>query len=258
MRRDTSTCAAATIYSVVNKRGVITMSDSTSAEAVKLFAAAYKDVNIAFANELSMICDEVGINFNEILEALTRPPAYAPVFMSGCGVGGHCIPVCGYGITSIINKHTRLIPLARKINDGMAEYTVELVGRGLQEIGLELEESNVLILGLTYRGDIKDTLNSPGILIAMSLLEKCKRLYAYDPMLQIEVGQYGTESLNYLNEVGNSVEIDAVIIASDHSEFREINWKKFGKKMRHKVIVDGRKCIDLVTLRKMGWSAFSI
>ena len=253
-----STSSAAAIYSVINKRGVITLPDSTSAEAVKLFAAVYKDVNIALANEFSMICDELGINSNEVLETLSRPPAYAPIFMPGCGVGGHCIPVCGYGISSILNKHTRLIPLARKINDGMAEYAVDLVERGLSKVGLHLDESNILILGLTYRGDLKDTSNSPAILIASSLLEKCRYVYAYDPMLKSEVERYGLKSLNYLKDVGDSVQIDAVILASDHSEFKKIDWQKFGTKMRQKIIVDGKNCIDHVGLQKSGWIVFGI
>jgi nucleotide sugar dehydrogenase len=234
------------------------MSDSTSAEAVKMFAAVYKDVNIALANELSMICDEVGINANEVFDALTRPPAYAPFFISGCGVGGHCIPVCGYGITSIAGRHSRLIPLAREINDGMAEYTVDLLKRGLGEAGLHLRESNVLLLGVTYRGDVKDTLNSPAILIMKALLKKCNEVYAFDPMLEHEVRQFGAKALDRLHEVGDNMQIDAVIIASDHSEFKKIDWEYLGKKMRHKVIVDGRHCVDLPNLRHMGWSAYGI
>ena len=77
-------------------------------------------------------------------------------------------------------------------------------------------------------------------------------------MLKNEVRQFGARALGQLHEVGNNMQIDAVVIASDHSEFKIIDWEDLGKKMRHKVIVDGRNCIDLSNLRHMGWRAYGI
>ena len=255
---DASTQAAAVIYSVINSTGVITVRDSTTAEAVKLFAAVYKDVNIALANELAVISNELGISAMEVFEVLNKPPAYAHVFTPGCGVGGHCIPVCGYGITSSVKGDTRLLSLAREINDGMAGYTVDLVQRGLQEKGVELKDANVLVMGLTYRGGVKDTLNSPSISIIRSLINTCSDVYAYDPLLHDEVPKYGAEIVNDLSQVGKDVQIDAVIIASDHSEFKALDWNNLGIKLRHKVIVDGRQSLDVLKMKNDGWNIYGI
>jgi len=250
--------AASGIYSTINTRGVVTVQNTTTAEAAKLFAASYLDVNIALANELAKVCDEVGIDAVEVFGALSTPPAYVPMFMPGCGVGGHCIPVCGYGIRSAVEVETPLITLARETNDTMPEYVVGLVEGGLRREGMELKESNVLIMGLTYRGDVKDTLNSPAISIAMRLGSLCHQVYAYDPLLGDEVGQFGPKVLGDLGEVGRAAQIDAVVVASDNSMFVEMNWAEFGQRLRRKVVVDGRQCLDLGKLRNQGWTAFSV
>jgi len=253
-----STRAAAAVYSVVNETGVISVRNTTTAEAVKLFAASYKDVNIALANELAKVCDDTGIDALEVFETLRRPPAYIPVFQPGCGVGGHCVPVCTYGIRSAVQVDTPLIAVARATNDGMAAYTVGLVQQGLLEYGKALDDANVLVMGLTYRGDIKDTLNSPALTIIASLTGQCNRIYAYDPLLGDEVGQYGTTNINNLTEVGQNIQIDAIVVTSDNSEFTEINWNEFAQRVRHRVIIDGRNVLDLDTMRNNGWTAYGI
>jgi UDP-N-acetyl-D-mannosaminuronate dehydrogenase len=140
----------------------------------------------------------------------------------------------------------------------MPEYVVALVEGGLRKEGMGLKESNVLIMGLTYRGDVKDTLNSPAISIAVRLGSLCHQVYAYDPLLGDEVGQFGPKVLGDLGEVGKAAQIDAVVVASDNSMFVEMNWVEFGQRLRRKVVVDGRQCLDLDKLRNQGWTAFSV
>ena len=217
----------------------------------------YKDVNIAIANELAMISDELGINALEVFRA-TEIAGMANFFRPGCGVGGHCIPVCGYKLSSAVEGKTRLVSLAREINDSMAAYTVKLIRRGLKGVRIEMKEANVLVMGVTYRGDIKDTLNSPSVLIIQLLNEYCNLIYAFDPMLLDGVEEYGAISINDLSEVGNGIYIDAVIVATDHSMFKEIDWNEFGSRVRHKIIVDGRNCLDPLQMREEGWTIFGI
>ena len=208
-----------------------------------------------------MISDELGINAIEVFEVLNRPPAYAHIFMPGCGVGGHCIPVCGHEIVSAVKGDTPILSHARKINDGMANYTVSLVQRGLQTRGVALKDANVLVMGIAYRGDLKDTLNSPSILIIQTLNKTCGNVYAYDPLLGDEVGQYSAEVVHDLSQIGKDIQIDAIVIASDHSEFKTRDWNDLGSKLRHKVIVDGRQCLDMIDILKMrdeGWTIFGI
>jgi len=254
---DASTDATVAIYSVINSRGVIPISNSTAAEAVKTFAAVYKDVNIAIANELAMISGELGINVLEVFRALEKA-GMANFFSPGCGVGGHCIPVCGYKIVSAIEGKAMLLSLAREINDGMPAFTVELVRRGINGAGIEMKKANVLVMGVTYRGDINDTLNSPSVLIVQLLNKYCNEVYTFDPMLLDEVEEYEAIIVNDLSEVGKSIYIDAVIVATDHSMFKELYWNEFGSRVRHKIIVDGRNCLDHLQMREDGWTIFGI
>jgi nucleotide sugar dehydrogenase len=255
---DASTQAAAALYSVINSTGVIALSDPTAAEALKMFASVCKDVNIALANEFAMISDELGISTTEVFGALNTPPAYVHMPAPGCGVGGHCIGVCGYGLASAVQSSTRLHALARNINTGMPGYAVERLQFALSKTGVKLEDASVLVLGVTYRGDVKDTLNSPSIPIIAVLTEKSSEVYAYDPLLRDEVRQYGAKVVNALGDVGEKLPIDAVLIACDHSEFKEINWSDLGARMRHRVVVDGRQCVNVKEMRDNGWIAYGI
>jgi len=253
-----STRAAAALYSAINSTGVITVSNPTAAEALKMFASVYKDVNIALANEFAMTSDELGISATEVFGALNTPPAYVHMSMPGCGVGGHCIGVCGYGLASAVHSTTRLHALAREINSGMPDYAVERLQLALSQAGVELKGASVLVLGVTYRGDVKDTLNSPSIPIIAILTEKSSEVYAYDPLLGEEVRQYGARVVKDLSDVGKEFPIDAVLIASDHSEFKEIDWSDLGARMRHRVLVDGRQCVNVEEMRDNGWIAYGI
>lgn len=253
-----STDAAAAIYSVINSKGVIPVSDASTAEAVKVFEGLYRDVNIALANELAVVCDEIGVNAIEAFEVANTQP-YSHIHVPGCGVGGHCIPVYPYFITMTVKSDTRLLDAAREINDGMASYTVDLVRKGLKEVGVALDDANVLVMGVTYRGGVNETRCSPSISIIRLLNEECKgEVFAHDPMLLDEVGRYGAVSVNDLSAVGKDVPIDAVVVATDHSEFKVIDWSDLGERMRHKVVVDGRQCIDVLKIRDDGWTAYGI
>ncbi|MFQ6055107.1 MAG: nucleotide sugar dehydrogenase, partial [Methanosarcinales archaeon] len=148
-----STETAEALYSVINQNGVIPVTDATTAEAVKVFEGVYRDVNIALANQLSIVCEKIGINAIEVFKIANTQP-YSHLHMPSCGVGGHCIPVYPYFLIKTVDCDTSLLELARKINDDMAIYTVDSVKRLLNG---NLKDSNILVLGLTYRGNVKET-----------------------------------------------------------------------------------------------------
>jgi len=255
---DASTRAATAIYSVINSNGVIPVSDAATAEAVKVFEGLYRDVNIALANELAVVCDEIGIDAIEAFEVANTQP-YSHIHMPGCGVGGHCIPVYPYFITKTVKSDTRLLTAAREINDGMAGYTVDLVRQGLEEVGVALKDANVLVMGVTYRGGVNETRCSPSISIIRLLDEECRGdVFAHDPMLLDDVSRYGAVAVNDLSAVERDVLIDAVIVATDHSGFKEFDWSELGGRMRHRVIVDGRQCVDVLKMRDDGWTVYGI
>lgn len=246
-----STETASAIYSRINSKGVIKVSDATTAEAVKVFEGLYRDVNIALANELEVICQELGIDAVEAFNAANTQP-YSHLHMPGCGVGGHCIPVYPYFIIKTVKSPTRLLTLSRQINDGMAGYTVSLVEKGLKEAGAEIKGSNVLVLGITYRGDVEETRCSPAISMIDLLKRKGAKVFAYDPLLSDRIEDFGAAP----RSIEDVSDIDAIIIASDFKEFRTIDWRRLN--LRHKVMVDGRQVVDPKEIRKAGFIFYGI
>lgn len=249
-----STETAEVIYSVINKKGVITVSDTTTAEAVKLFEGIYRDVNIALSNELALVCREIGVNTVEVFKVANEPVSeetghpYTNLLQPGAGVGGHCIPVYPYFVTKTTGTDTSLIKLARKINDSMPYHIVDLIMEGLNAAGRSIESSNILVLGLAFRGGVKETRNSPAIPIIQRLKELHANVFLYDPLFSKEdVEGFGAE---YSNGFDN---MDSVVIVTDHKEFREYDWQKIGGKMRNKLIVDGRQIVEPEKVRKFGF-----
>jgi len=248
---DASTETARALYLTINKKGVIPVSDATAAESVKVFEGLYRDVNIALANELAMVCDELGINANEVFDAANTQP-YSHIHAPGCGVGGHCIPVYPYFIINTVGASTDMLKLARRINDGMPAYTVDLLEGALQEIKVGISGARVLLLGVTYRGDVNETRFSPAIDVINELKRRGAEVFAYDPVLGDAVQQFGAIPSDLGSGDGIN-EIDAILIASDHAEFKGIDWDILDRRMRHKVVVDGRNILDPEELRSRGY-----
>lgn len=249
-----STETAEAIYAVVNKKGVITVSDTTAAEAVKLFEGIYRDVNIALSNELALVCRKIGVNPAEVFRVANEPVSeetgrpYTNLLQPGAGVGGHCIPVYPYFVTKTTGTDTSLIKLARKINDSMPYHMVDLVMEGLNEAGRSIKGSSVLILGLAFRGGVKETRNSPAIPIIQRLKKLHANVFLYDPLFsKEEIESFGAA---YSDSFDN---MDCLVIVTDHKEFREYDWQKIGNKMRSKVIVDGRQVLEPAEVKRLGF-----
>ena len=248
-----STKTAEAIYSVINDNEVIEVSDATTAEAVKVFEGVYRDVNIALSNQLAIICEELGIDAIETFNVANTQP-YSNLHMPGCGVGGHCIPVYPYFITKIVKSDTSLLKISREINDKMAVYTVDLAEMALKESKIDLNGANILVLGVTYRGGVKETRCSPAISIIRILNERGANVSAWDPLLLEEVEEFGAVN----NPIDNASDIDVIIVASDHEEFKHIDWDDVGKRMRNKIVVDGRDALDSAELESHGFVFIAI
>ncbi len=249
-----STRTAEAIYSVINKKGVVTASDTTTAEAVKVFEGIYRDTNIALANELALVCREIGANPEEVFRIANEPLSeetghpYTTLLQPGAGVGGHCIPVYPYFVTKTTRTDTSLIELARKVNESMPYYMVNLIIEGLNEIARSVKDSNILILGLAFRGGIKESRNSPAIPIIQRLNELQANVFLYDPLFsREEIEAFGAK---YSNGFDN---MDCIAIVTDHKEFKEYDWQQIGSKMRGKVTVDGRQVVEPEQVRRLGF-----
>jgi UDP-N-acetyl-D-mannosaminuronic acid dehydrogenase len=246
--------AAGAIYSVIDRKGAITVSDSTTAEAVKLFEGIYRDVNIALSNELALVCKEIGVSASEVFMVANEPVSedtgrpYTNLLHPGAGVGGHCIPVYPYFVTKTTGADTSLIKLARKINESMPYHMTDLIVEGLSEARRDAKDSDILVLGLAFRGGVRETRNSPAIPIIQRLKELHANVFLYDPLFsREEVESFGAM---YTSDFDG---MDCLVIVTDHKEFREYDWQKIGDRMRSKVIVDGRQVVESAEVRKLGF-----
>lgn len=218
------------IYTKTDKKGVIAMSSIKAAELVKVFEGVYRDVNIALANELSYVCEKYGVSAEEIFNAANSQP-YCHIHKPGY-VGGHCIP---YYPLFVMDENTKLIKTARKINEDTIDNVIMKVISNLNEVNRAVKDSNILILGLTFRGNVYEFEHTP----AKPFIEKVRKfkpkIYAYDPLCkQEDYKKFGVEFKN------NFKDIDCIVILTDHKEFYKIEWNKARKEMRNKVIVDMR------------------
>ncbi|ANF22362.1 nucleotide sugar dehydrogenase [Thermococcus piezophilus] len=236
------------IYETINRKGVIPMSSIKAAEAVKVFEGVYRDVNIALANELAMWCEEYGLDALEVFQAANTQP-YCHLHMPGAGVGGHCIPVYPWFVINLAKKtNPRLIKTAREINDSMPHHVVGLAVKALNEIGRPLKGSNILVLGLTFRGGVRGFIKAAAKPIIDELKEWGANVYAYDPLCTPkDAERFGAE---WKEDFKN---IDAIIITADHREFEDLDLKELAREMRSKVIIDGRNVLDLQKAEEHGF-----
>jgi len=215
--------AAELIYGEITDNEVIRVSDATTAECVKLFEGVYRDVNIALANELGQLTDELGIDVIEAIDAANSQP-YCNIHTPGAGVGGHCIPYYPYFLFDGLESDARLVRTARSVNEGMPQFVVGRLAEELATVGTSIGDATVALLGVTYRPDVPETRESPAIDIAERLGELGATVLATDPLLDDPPEMPG-EFLS--REALESREIDAAILVTAHEAFEEINWDAF-------------------------------
>ena len=241
--------AAAGIYEVVNKKGVLVVSSARVAEAVKVFEGVYRDVNIALANELAAYCEGIGIDAMEAIRAANTQP-YSHLHTPGAGVGGHCIPVYPYFVMG--RTPTPLLATARKVNDAMPAHAVLLLKEGLARHGRTLRGAKILLLGLAYRGGVAETRYSPGVRIGRILKASGARLSVHDPA----VGP--TAELRAPRGKPQEGGWDGIVVATDHAEYGALDWPGVVARMRTPVVVDGRRVVPQDAVRAAGGSYYAV
>jgi len=157
--------------------------DWITAELVKTVENAYRDVQIAFANEVALICEALGGDVWKVRELVNKSP-YRQMHLPGAGVGGHCIPkdpwLLVYGVEGK-DVPVRLIPTARAVNDSMPAHVADLLEGALAHAGRSLEGARILVLGYAYLEDSDDTRNSPSEALVKILLERGAGVVIHDP-----------------------------------------------------------------------------
>ncbi|MEE9591085.1 MAG: nucleotide sugar dehydrogenase [Thermodesulfobacteriota bacterium] len=219
--------AGTALYSQVVDR-VVAVSSPREAEMTKLLENIYRSVNIALVNELKVLCQRMGIDIWEVIEAAkTKPFGFTP-FYPGPGLGGHCIPIDPFYLTWKAREYdfaTRFIELAGEINTHMPYYVIQRVMEALNERGKALKGARVLVLGIAYKKDIDDMRESPSFHI-IELLQKKGAMVDYnDPYVpklpKLRGYNLSMDSVKLTEDVLSSY--DCVLIITDHSAY-DYKW----------------------------------
>lgn len=222
---------------------VIPMSSTKAAEMVKLLENTFRSVNIGLVNEVALMCDRLGLNVWEIIDAAaTKPFGFMP-FYPGPGLGGHCIPIDPHYLSwklKSLNYYARFIELAGDINSHMPEYVVERVKRLLNQHSKSVKGTNILLLGVAYKKDIKDLRESPALDVMRLLEKEGAKLHYNDPHApQIKWDNGVQKSVKLTAAVLNKA--DLVIILTNHSSY-DYQWIVDNSKL----VFDSRNATKMV------------
>lgn len=237
-----STKVGMSLYeSVINK--VIPVSSTDVAEMSKLLENTFRSINIAFINEMSMLCNKMGINIWETIEAsATKPFGFMP-FTPGPGIGGHCIPLDPMYLSwkaKESNFFSRFIELSQEINHQMPEFITQEAGKMLNKEKKTINDSNILLIGMAYKEDINDLRESPSIQVFEQLTEQGGNVSFWDPLAvkfkSKNQQTYTTEEIDY----NLLKEYDLVIILACHSIFDKNLLKE-----NSKLILDTKDSLSL-------------
>lgn len=211
-------------YALYNQTisNVVPVSSPAAAELTKVFENTYRAVNIALVNELMMLCDRMGIDIWEVVEAAGTKPFGIQTFYPGPGVGGHCIPIDPFYLTWKAREydfHTRFIELAGEVNVEVSYYVVNKVTRALNKENKSLKDAKIFVLGVAYKKDIDDLRESPALKIMELLRKQGANITYHDPFIPVIEPHGGStiqlESIELTDEV--LADADCVLILTDHS-----------------------------------------
>jgi UDP-N-acetyl-D-mannosaminuronic acid dehydrogenase len=226
--------AAIKLYSTIT-RGKLHPTNWVTSEIVKAAENAYWDVQIGFANEIALVCEDLGANAYEVRELVNSCP-FRNMLYPGAGVGGPCIPKDPWLLVSVTSQgKVSIIPAAREVNEFMPERLAQLAEEGLREAGRRIKGARIAVLGFSYREETEDTRNTPSVKVIRELRRKGAEVIIHDPYAPSQRGYHIIRDLNKAVR-----KADALVIVTGHRAYRKMDLAKIGRKMRRRVIVDGR------------------
>lgn len=267
---DESSRVAELIYEQITTNDIISVSDATTAEAVKVFEGVYRDVNIGLANELAKHTAEFDIDITEAIEAANTQP-FCEIHAPGAGVGGHCIPYYPQFIMKEFETETPVMQAARTTNDEMPTYTADHVLDGLRAEGVDPTDASVLVLGMTYRPGVDEIRATPALPIVKRLVEEGVGVDTVDPVnthtepfedagaTLVNLGSRtndgtdgdtneeidGDGTGDVASDVSDRIaeSYDAVVLVTPQEAFEDLDITSLAPQDRRLVVVDGRQSL---------------
>ena len=250
LTRECTEHANAFYMTVLEGAGTLITQNADTAEFVKLIETTYRDVNIALANEFARFAEARGLPVDEAIFAANSQP-YSHILRPGIAVGGHCIPVYPYFLINGATEGEMSLPaLARRVNDSMSEWALAQVSKALGG----LAGKHMLILGLSYRENVKETAFSGAVRLVEELKEAGAVPMLNDPLYtDEEIARFGAVPV-FLNDVPAG---DAVILQAYHDDYRSFDWHTVASK-GYRVVLDGRNSLDRADIEAAGMQYIGI
>jgi len=230
------------IYNFVFPVELVEMQNCKTANAVKLTTNVFRDINIAFVSELSLMFEKLGIDTIKVLEAAKKKYNFQ-IHYPGSGVGGPCLPINSYQLLNTARRtgtKLSIIESGRKINEKMPDHTVELTSDAFKECNKSIQNSEILILGVSYKPNVKDIQLSPAEHIIKKFQSLGANVHVYDP-------NFSSGEVFGINVEDNIYDIlpkmDAVVIVTGHDDFKKIDISSFTK-MKTPILIDTRGIIE--------------
>ncbi len=248
-----STRRAVELYKTIVRKE-ITPTSVLAAELAKTMENAYRDVNIAFANEMARVCEAMGVDVFEIRRLMNARPD-RNMHLPGAGVGGHCLPKDSWLLKFGVDTYgafpvpLRLTTLARQINDEMPLHLADLTVKALVEQGVALERARVAVLGVAYLEDSDDTRNTPAVPVIEALQAQGAQVVVHDPYVRELEGYELTRNLELALK-----DADAAVLVTRHRQYYDLDLAWLKGIMRTPILVDGRNVFHAATVRAAGFS----
>jgi len=235
-------------------KGNILITDANTAEVAKLAENTFRDVNIAFANQLALICEQTGVDVLEAIRLANTHPR-VNIHMPGSGVGGPCIPKDPYLLPHLSKPMDySIIEAARQINDYMPKHIVKLILQALKNKGKDVKNSKIAILGTAYKGDVDDSRLSPSEPIIHSLIRLSAETTVYDPHCN---ESFKAKKANSLREAIKGA--DCLVIITDHTQFKKLDIREIKTLMNSRpAIIDGRRILNPYEAKKLGFLYYGL
>ena len=256
-----STIRGVELYKNIVKDRVIP-TDILTAEVTKVVENTYRDVNIAFANEVAIICESLGVDafkVRELVNTLPNDPSNPSsnplrnMHFPGAGVGGHCLPkdpwLLKYGLDTYgkFKFNPDVIVKSRELNTWMTVHTADLIVEGLKKAGRDIKDAKIAILGIAFLQNSDDTRNTPSKTLYDILKKKGAKPYLHDPYVR----DFEIPFTKNLNEVVSGA--DAIVFLTKHKDYLNLDLNSIKKQMRTPVIVDGRNMYQKKDCEQKGY-----
>ena len=240
------------IYKHIFTVDLISMPDCKTANAVKLTTNVFRDLNIAFINELALIFEKSGIDIMTVLEAAKTKYNFQAHY-PGAGVGGPCLPVNSYQMINFAKSfgfdNFSIVETGRRINESMPDHVIELLKDAFAESCTDLKQSTILILGVTYKPDVKDVQLTPAEPIILKLQQLGSNVKIYDPYFKNST-LFGINCESNLIESLN--QSDALIVVTAHKEFHDLEPTFLKSTMKLPIVIDSRCILDQSDAKNAG------